>query len=77
MTRQKPQNSFLAYSNRERESVCGQSFKAFRRAAGKRHRGQVFQDSSGKIQFSAYTGAELPLRGAFISGDGCKRNTSK
>lgn len=59
------------------KSVCGQSFKEPRRAAGKRHRGQVFQDSSGKIQFSAYTGAELPLRGAFISGNGCNGNTRK
>lgn len=41
----------------------------------KRHRGQVFQDSSGKIQFSAYTRAERPLRGVFISENGCKGNT--
>lgn len=55
--------------------MCGQSFKEDRGAAGKRHRGQVFQDSSGKIQFSAYTRAELPLRGVFISENECKGNT--
>ena len=55
--------------------MCGQSFKEDRGAAGKRHRGAGIQDSSGKIRFSDYTRTELPLRGAFISGNGCKGNT--
>ena len=39
--------------------------------------GAGIQDSSGKIRFSDYTRTELPLRGVFISENGCKGNTRK